>query len=126
MAVHSKTSMADKYVICPTCQALNSRSEQTCEQCGASTENAQPAEPILISTAGLPRTGVARPWRKFLLVGLWMVFLPAFLSNAYAAIYFLKHRRGLAEFIFFWGSLGLTCLAFTILYRATRNHFRAK
>jgi hypothetical protein len=55
-----------------------------------------------------------------------MVFLPAFLSNAYAAIYFLKHRRGLAEFIFFWGSMGLTLLAFTILYRATRNHFRTQ
>jgi hypothetical protein len=54
-----------------------------------------------------------------------MVFLPAFLSNAYAAIYFLKHRRGLAEFIFFWGAVGLTCLAFTILYRATKNHLRA-
>ena len=118
--------MADKYAICPTCQALNSRSEPFCEQCGASTENAQLTEPISIVVAGFPRTGVAKPWRKILLVGLWMVFLPAFISNAYAAIYFLKHRRGLAEFIFFWGSLGLTCLAFTILSRATRNHFRAQ
>ena len=118
--------MADKYAICPTCQALNARSEPICEQCGASTENAQPAEPTSIPVAGFTRTGVAKPWRKILLVGLWMVFLPAFLSNAYAAIYFLKHRRGLAEFIFFWGSLGLTCLAFTILYRATKNHFRAQ
>lgn len=115
-----------EYAICPTCQALNSRSEHFCEQCGASTEHAQPTEPIPMPVAGLPRTGVAKPWRKILLVGLWMVFLPAFLSNAYAAIYFLKHRRGLAEFIFFWGSLGLTCLAFTILYRATKNHFRAQ
>jgi len=73
-----------------------------------------------------PRTGVAKPWRKILLLGLWIVFLPAFISNAYAAIYFLKHRRGLAESIFFWGSVGLTCLAFTILYRATKNHFRAQ
>jgi hypothetical protein len=118
--------MARSYVICPTCQALNARSEPVCEQCGASTAHAESTEPSSISAAGLPRIGVARPWRKILLVGLWMVFLPAFLSNAYAAIYFLKHRRGLAEFIFFWGSLGLTCLAFTILYRATRNHLRAR
>src|SRR5437870_5751170 len=109
--------MADKYAICPTCQALNSRSEQFCEQCGASTEN---AEATSIPVTGVTRTGVYKPWRKILLVGLWMIFLPAFLSNAYAAIYFLRHRRGLAELIFFWGSVGLTLLAFTILYRATK------
>src|SRR5881227_78225 len=97
----------DPYVTCPACQALNSRWETVCDECGAPVENAAALD-AAVSINGqslLPRKTLVRRPRPRVLIGYWAIFLPMFLSNAYGTIFWIRHRQGLAEFIFFWGAV---------------------
>ena len=114
----------DPYVTCPACQALNSRWETVCDECGAPVGNAAALD-AAVSINGqslLPRKTLVRRPRPRVLIGYWAIFLPMFLSNAYGTIFWIRHRQGLAEFIFFWGAAGLSLLSFVILYRVTKNY----
>ena len=115
---------ADPYVICPACQALNRRPETFCDECGAAIGNAAALDPAasIHEQSLLPRKTLVRRPRPRVLIGYWAIFLPMFLSNAYAAIFWIRHRHGLAEFIFFWGAVGLSLLSFVILYLVTKNY----
>jgi hypothetical protein len=113
------------YVICPTCEALNGRLETVCDQCGAPIGNPAALDPVpTISTQSVrPRKTLARPPRLITLIGFWAIFLPMFVSNAYAAFFWTTHHhRRLAEFIFFWGAVGLAFLSFVILYWGTKKY----
>src|SRR5437868_12542946 len=115
-------SQPDSYVICPACQALNGRFETVCDECGAAIGNAaalDPAPTLRVQSFPPRKTLVRRP-RPRVLIGYWTIFLPIFVSNAYAAFFWIRHRHGLAEFIFFWGAVGLTLLSFVILYLVTK------
>ena len=100
---------------------MNPTFEATCDQCRAPLSeppplvSIQPPEPELREKR--------RPPRTIVLIGIWMVFLPNLLGTAYLAVYVLRHRGGLAEFIIFWGEVGLTCLSFFLLYHVTKNYF---
>src|SRR2546421_6039290 len=118
-------SQPDSYVICPACQALNGRFETVCDECGATIGNTATLDPApaLHAQSFPPRKTLVRRPRPLVLVGYWAIFLPMFLSNAYAAIFWIgHHHRRLAEFIFFWGAVGLSLLSFVILYLVTKNY----
>ena len=118
-------SQKHSYVICPACQALNSRLETVCDQCGApigNTTTLNPDPTIRAQIVPPPKKLASRP-RPLMLIGYWAIFLPAFVNNTYAAIFWTTyHPRRLAEFIFFWGAVGLTVLSFVILYLVTKNY----
>ena len=101
---------------------MNPSFEVTCDQCGA------PMSQISIADSTHPPESVLRrrrfrPPRTIVLIGIWMIFLPNFLGTAYGAFWLMKHRGGLAEFIAFWGEVGLTCLSFVMLFRVTKYYF---
>ena|SRR5438067_1142448 len=111
------------YVICPACQALNGRLETVCDQCGAPIGNTATLDPTIRAQRVPPPKKLASRPRPLMLIGYWAIFLPAFVNNTYAAIYWTTyHPRRLAEFIFFWGAVGLAFLSFVMLYWATKKY----
>jgi hypothetical protein len=117
-------SQPQSYVICPTCQALNGRFETVCDECGASIGDTSTLDPDpTIPAQSLPPKKLASRLRPIVLIGIWIIFLPAFVSNTYAAILWATHHhRRLAEFIFFWGAVGLAFLSLVMLYWATKKY----
>ena len=76
-----------------------------------------------IQTEGfLFRKALDRPPGLIVLIGIWVLFMPAGVMSAYLAVYFILTQRGLANFIFFWAFVLLTYIAFVVLYRVTRNY----
>ena len=118
-------SRPDPYVACPGCQALNGRWETVCDECGAPVGNTAVVDQnptITAQSVLLPKPLTSR-LRLIVLIGIWIIFLPAFLSNTYAAILWATHHhRRLAEFIFFWGAVGLAFLSLVMLYWATKKY----
>ena len=114
----------ERYVICRSCQALNASFETVCDECGGPLGATRTLDQ---SPAGDSHLRKARRLKPLVLLGIWMIFFPMFLSNAYAAFYWATHRHGtLAEFIFFWGATGLTLLSFCVLFWASRKFFAAR
>ena len=49
-----------------------------------------------------------------------------FAVGVYAAAYAIMFRRGFSNFFFFWAFVGLSYIAFTILYRVTKKYVIAR
>jgi hypothetical protein len=56
------------------------------------------------------------------LIGIWLTHFPMLVASVGVAIYMILYMHGMAGFLFFWVLIGLSCLAFVILYRVTRNY----
>ena len=110
-----------RYIVCPSCEAMNATFDATCDQCGAPLSGSATAISVQ-PQEGESKPGF-RPPRTIVLLGIWMIFLPNFFGTTYTAFLLMRHRDGLAEFIAFWGEVGLTCLSFVILFLVTKHYF---
>jgi hypothetical protein len=109
----------DRYIICATCQAMNPSFDARCDQCGASLslpETIDPLEPKAVRRTYFQRPSTLR------LIGMWALSLPNVIASAYVAFWVLKRRGGLAEFMIFWGLLGLGGIWLVIWYRVTKHY----
>ena len=68
------------------------------------------------------RKALDGPPNRLVLVGVWILFLPVCVLSAGSAIYLILYQRGSVGFFFFWVFVGLTCIAFIILYRLTKKY----
>src|SRR5215471_18605108 len=116
--------MKSDFVTCPSCQALNDRFESFCDSCGAPIGATATVDPVSIIHAEgfMLRKAVDGPPRTIVLIGVWIMFLPALVISAVMAIYLAVNFRGLGNFVFFWLGLGLVFVSSVILYRVTRNY----
>jgi len=120
MKSHPQT---DAYVTCPACQALNDRFAIFCHECGAPIGTTATLDPIAsIHTQGfLIRKALDNRPNPIVLIGTWILFLPAFLVSACFATYGIIYLRSFEAFFLFWSAVGVMCLSFVILYRVTRS-----
>ena len=116
-------TMSSRFVICPSCQALNPSFEPSCDQCGAALADVALSQPSRFESSVSPREKIYPPPRTIVLIGIWAIFLPNFLGTAYGSFWLMTHHGGLAEFIALWGEVGLTCLSFVMLFRVTKRYF---
>src|SRR5436190_2190753 len=112
----------NRYVACPSCHAMTPSFETTCDECGAAISDISINDASQAKESVVNQTAYRLP-RRSTLIGIWAIALPNVVAGPWFAFLVLKHWGGLAGFIMFWGSLGLTCLWFIILYRVTRNYF---
>src|SRR5438874_144778 len=108
----------DRYIICATCQAMNPSFDTRCDQCGASLSFVETVDPV---ESKVRRTYFQAP-STLRLIGMWALSLPNVIASAYVAFWVLKRRGGLAEFMIFWGLLGLGGLWLIIWYRVTKHY----
>jgi len=64
----------------------------------------------------------SRP-KPIVLIGVWILFLPALVVSICMAVYLITQQHGLGYFVFFWLSIGLIYISFRILFQVTRNYF---
>lgn len=117
-------STNDADVICPACQTPNGRFESFCSNCGSPIGPTATLDPMsTIQTEGfLLRKALDRPLTPIVLIGIWVLFMPAGVMSAYLAVYYILTQRGLANFVFFWAFVLLTYIASVVLYRVTKNY----
>jgi hypothetical protein len=72
------------------------------------------------------RKALDGPPTPIVLVGVWILFLPLFVISAGAAIYYILYERGSVGFFFFWVFVGMTYIAFIILFRMTKKYVIAR
>jgi hypothetical protein len=115
---------SDLFVTCPSCQALNDRFASFCDSCGAPIGATATLDPVTnIHAQGfMLRKAVDGPPRTIVLVGVWLMFLPALVVSGGVAIYLIVNFRGLGNFVFFWLGAGIMIISGVILYRVTRNY----
>ena len=80
---------------------------------------------IITVIQGLPSSFSLQTAFNVSRLGLWLLFLPLFLLSAFVAITLIVSHTRRSDFIFFWIFVGLGYLSFIVLYRSTRNYFRA-
>lgn len=126
MEQETKRSDAGRTIRCTSCMALNRERVAFCEECGApigARVTLDPMQTIRAEGFMLRKSLEGRP-RFIVLVGTWVLNLPVLLVSLGAAFYIITKWRGLSAFVFFWALIGLSYIAFVILYGITRNYIR--
>ncbi len=115
----------DHQITCPSCQALIDAQENFCRECGAPITTTATLDPMgSINAQGfMLRKAVDGSPKPIVLIGIWIMFLPAFVLSVYMAVYLITQQHGLGSFVFFWVFVGITYISFRVLFQVTNNYF---
>ncbi len=113
-------------VPCLTCFQENDRHAVFCRSCNASlglTANADPLKTLHNEGLVYSKAAVGKP-KPVVLIGVWVLFLPALLLSAQAVFSLVSEiGGGTSSFILFWMSLLIGGFSLVMLYRVTNNYF---
>lgn len=112
----------NRYVVCPSCHAMNPSFAATCDQCGAPSSAVETGESPRQTEPEAGRTHFQTP-TTLRLIGVWLLSLPNVGAGCYFPFLLFRHWTGLAAFIMFWGDVLITGLWLTLFYRTTKNYF---
>ena len=120
-------------IVCPSCLHNNAQSRGLCEKCGIPIGKYTPFLLFeqTLATGACYRNATSNPRKLIVVIGMWILFLPAvfsalyFLSIASAHLFrsevFSAEDTSFVIWPFLYGSLSTV-----ILYRTTRNYVKAK
>jgi hypothetical protein len=111
--------------LCTYCVFPNLPEASSCKRCGAALNYPAIVGPIEAAHAsGFMWRGALRGRPKpFVLLSIWVIFLPSLIINVGSAFSILAGSAGGAIALpFFWLSLFFAAVCFTMLYRVTRNY----
>ena len=137
----TEQTRSDGEDLCPNCMTPNQSHAHFCFKCNAPLTPHAATDPIarIAATAFVYRKASARPQRRLVLIGMWLIFAPLFIINlptfwfsfrflispAYrmsglsASNYFFPSALG-----FFIITFGFEALFVLILIKVTRNYWR--
>ncbi len=120
----------ESLLLCSSCGSVLGSDAGSCPNCLMPTgafANLDPmgairSEGVLISKA------VEKRPKSIVVVGVWIMFLPAFVIGlAVAAQVALEGAgSGMSGFLFFWIGIGLSIFSLVVLFKVTRNYIRFK
>lgn len=118
----------DEGMVCPACAAFIGTGEVFCPSCRAPISLLANTDPIQrIQTEGFlyGRAVDSRP-RGIVVIGVWLLFLPAVLICAGWALIVISEGigSGAVGFVFFWVAIAAMIFFATILYRVTKNYIK--
>lgn len=116
-------------VLCLSCMRENNAQAIYCQFCNAPlglTNNPDPLQQF--STEGnLYSKGVEVKPNLVVLIATWVIFfLPMVFSIVTAISMVIEGGGGLSSFIFFWFLVAVGFFSFVMIYKVTRNYFKAK
>jgi len=117
----------DATELCPKCLRSTPTASDLCGHCGAPLTSRAVTDPVLsIAAEGyVIRSAVAQPHRRMVVVGIWLMALPALaavlvaLANTFAS----PNAEAVLGAI---AALGLLSLWGAIVTKTTRNYFRLR
>ena len=114
-------------ILCVSCLTENRQGEAFCRKCGApvgAMTNLNPVQTIQTDGFLLRKALEGRP-KPVVFLGVWILHLPVLVVGVGMVIYLLINFSELADLVFILAMAGLSCFAFIVLYRITRNYFTA-
>jgi hypothetical protein len=104
---------------------VNQQFAAFCHRCGTPIGTTATLDPLhVIQAEGhLLRKAIEGRPKLVVLVGVWLLFLPALVVSALYAVNLITAHSSRADFVFFWCSVGLAYLSVVILWRVTKNYF---
>jgi hypothetical protein len=110
--------------LCTYCLFPNLPEASWCKQCGISLNFGSIVGPLDAALAsGFMWRGALRGCPKpFVLLSIWLLFLPKLLLNLLLAFSVLTVGRGFFAAALFWLALVSAAIAFIMLYRVTKNY----
>ena len=117
--------MNQEIVACLSCLAPNDMDADFCEKCGAPISATSTLDPLkMIRSEGflLSRATTVKKPPLVVLLGIWVIFLPALAGGAALAYSQFSEGFGFDGFLFFWIGIGLIIVSTVILYRVTKNY----
>jgi len=110
-------------ILCNNCRHRNEAAQEICEECGSPIGAwTSPSQLSGVLTGNFHHQAVATP-RKFVIVlGVWLLFLPAALVAIWQSIVFLSQQSFIMALMF-------ACLAIwpiAVLRRTTKNYIEYK
>lgn len=115
---------SDHQITCPSCQAIIDAHENFCCECGAPIGTTATLDPMgsIHAQGFMLRKAVDGPPKPIVLIGIWFMFLPAFVFSAYMAVNLITQQHGLGSFVFFWVFVGIAYISFRVLFQVTKNY----
>lgn len=115
-------------ILCPSCASTIGANEMFCPTCGAPIGTLATVDPLqTIRAEGflLGKATEGRP-KPIVLIGMWIMFFPAFIICAIFSLSIIYDRsgEGASDFLFFWGGVGLSVLFGVMLFKVTRNYLK--
>jgi hypothetical protein len=85
--------------------------------------NLDPIQTARSEGAVFSKAAATRP-KPIVLIGVWVMFLPAFLAGLAVAISVALQDAGSGSsgFVFFWIGMAIAVFSFVMLYKVTRNY----
>lgn len=115
-------------IVCPACAAFIGINEVFCPSCRAPISLLSNTDPLQrIQTEGfLYGKAVESKPKLIVLIGVWMLFLPAaFICAMWALLVFSEGiGSGAVGFMFFWVAIAATLFFLLIIYRVTKNYIK--
>jgi|SRR5689334_5919072 len=111
--------------LCTFCLFPNLPDAAWCKRCGASISYASIVGPLDVAIASgfMWRGAVRGRPKRFVLLGVWVLFFPVFVLNLLSALsVFVVGIAGPLSLVLFWLTLGYAGVAFMMLYQVTRNY----
>lgn len=125
----SEIDQTAEVIVCPACGLQIGAANVFCPNCGAPLSLLAHVDPIQsIRTEGLMYAKAIDAKPKFIiLVGIWVIFLPVLIGSLMlsGSIIIGGIGSGMSGFIFFWAGIALAAVSFVMLFKVTRNYFRA-
>src|SRR5438045_5157027 len=100
----------NRYVICPSCDAMNASFSETCDQCGARLSPATAVDTTVPKEPVARRTHFQRP-TTIRLIGIWSIALPNVVAGVWCSVGVLQCLNRTVGINVLWGQSWVTLRA---------------
>ncbi len=123
-----KSKILKKVKPCVSCFYPNEEKSEACEHCGVVFKMVDGTDPLqnLVAEGKVYAKATEIKPNKLVLIGTWLLFLPAFLFSLFFAVSLILNDigGGLQSFVMFWILVGVAFFSFKMLTKITVNYNR--
>lgn len=110
--------------VCYSCLQPNEIDRNICKFCNAPISQNSSNDPLQIAYGEgmVYRKATESKPKMIIVLGIWLLFFPAFIFGAYTAIETVLTQSGSVGFVLFWLMFAIAVFSFVMLYKVTKNY----
>jgi hypothetical protein len=115
----------ERTFVCFSCMQPNEFENRFCKFCNAPISQYSSNDPLQIAyNEGMTYRKAVEAKPKFIILfGVWVIFLPVFLTSIAIVAGTIATGKGTDAFIVFWLSIAVGGFSLVMIYRVTKNYF---